>query len=184
LHRDKAYTALMLIPDYPDVKVLGFAGFSGSGKTTLLTRLIPLLSAQGLRIAIVKHSHHDFEIDQPGKDSYLLHHAGSRQTLLVSKHRSALIKEKPDQAEPGLLTALNELDLHHIDLVLVEGFRDVTELSRIEVHRPVIGKPLLCHEQKNFIALASDQPIETDLPLLDINEPQQVANFVLQWLQA
>jgi len=173
----------MLIPAHPDLKVLGFAAYSGTGKTTLLTKVIPLLTRTGLRIAIIKHSHHDFEIDQPGKDSYELHHAGSSQTLLTSSYRSVLIKENIDRSEPELSVALQQLDLTRTDLVLVEGFRHEADLSKIEIHRPALGKPLLFPQQPQIIAIASDEPIETDLPKLDINSPQAVANFILQWIK-
>jgi molybdopterin-guanine dinucleotide biosynthesis protein MobB len=174
----------MLIPAYPEVRVLGFAAFSGSGKTTLLTRLIPLLTKTGLRIAIIKHSHHDFEIDKPGKDSYELHHAGAQQTLLTSRYRSALIKENHDQSEPVLKQALAQLDLTHIDLVLVEGFRNHTDLTKIEIHRPALGKPRLSPRHPNIIALVSDEPIDTDIPVLDIDRPQDIARFILRWIDA
>ncbi len=172
----------MIIPQYPNVKILGFAGFSGSGKTTLLSRVMPILNKHGLRLAIIKHSHHDFEIDQPGKDSYRLHHAGSRQTLLISPYRCALIKENALPEEPGLEQALQELDGSQLDLVLVEGFRQVAELDRIEIHRPELGKPLLCEDQPKIIAVATNQPIEVGIPVLDLNQPAIIAEFILQWV--
>lgn len=171
----------MQIPAFPAVKVLGFAAYSGTGKTTLLTRVIPLLTGAGLRIGLIKHSHHDFAIDRPGKDSYELHHAGCSQTLLTSRYRSALIKENVQQVEPRLDNALRELDLDRIDLVLVEGFRHVVELTKIELHRPSLNKPLLYPKQSNIIAIASDENIDTDLPLLDINNAEAVAEFILKW---
>ena len=166
-----------------NVKVIGFAAFSGTGKTTLLKQLIPLLTRSGIRLAIVKHSHHDFEIDKPGKDSYELHHAGSSQTLITSKYRSALISENPTQSEPVLAHELQKLDLRTIDLVLVEGFRHEQTLQRIELHRPSLNKPFLFPGDDHIIALASDQALELSIPLLDLNNPAQLAEFIQQWMQ-
>jgi molybdopterin-guanine dinucleotide biosynthesis protein MobB len=163
--------------------VIGFAASSGSGKTTLISALIPLLREKGLRVAIIKHSHHDFEIDKPGKDSYQLHHAGSEQTLLISKYRSALVKENTGRQEPLLAQAIAQLDLDSIDLVLVEGFRHDPDLPSIELNRPALARPLLFPDGKNIIAVASDADIETSLPKLDINQPQQIALFILEWMK-
>jgi molybdopterin-guanine dinucleotide biosynthesis protein B len=164
--------------------MIGFAAYSGTGKTTLLLKLIPLLTARGLRLAVIKHSHHDFEIDEPGKDSYELHHAGSEQTLLTSKYRSALITENHPPREPVLSEQVQKLDLSEIDLVLVEGFRHESSLTRIELHRPALGKPFLFSQDQSIIALASDEPLEIDIPLLDINNPAQIADFVIDWMSA
>ncbi len=172
----------MQITTHPSTRIIGFAAFSGCGKTTLLTRLIPLLTAKGLRIAIIKHSHHDFELDQPGKDSYELHHAGSNQTLLTSKFRSALICENQPCKEPELKQAIRQLDLSDIDLVLVEGFRHEPDLVKIELHRPSLNKPLLYPHDKQIISIASDVEIDTHLPLLDLNKPEQIARFIFDLL--
>lgn len=161
--------------------VLGFAAYSGTGKTTLLVRLLPLLKKQGLRIAMIKHSHHDFEIDIPGKDSYELRKAGAQQMLLASAYREALVTERTLQAEPELQVLISRLDLTETDLVLVEGFRHVT-FPKIELHRESLGKPLLCAEDSSIIAVATDKPLEIDaLPQLDINNPAQIAQYVMQW---
>jgi molybdopterin-guanine dinucleotide biosynthesis protein MobB len=170
----------MSLPD--NTKVLGFAAYSGTGKTTLLKKLIPVLCQQGLRLAIIKHSHHDFEIDHPGKDSYELHHAGAIQTLITSKYRSALISENTYREEPDFLNALQQLDLNNIDLVLVEGFRDEIKLPRIELHRPSLNKPLIYPQSDNIIAIACDSPLETELPLLDLNHIAEISQFIIQWL--
>ena len=164
---------------YMTTKSLGFAAYSGTGKTSLLTQLIPLLINQGVRIAVIKHSHHDFEIDQPGKDSYELHHAGSSQTLLTSKFRSVLIAENKPKIEPVLSQEIQKLDLSTIDLVLVEGFRNEKSLTRIELHRPSLGKPYLYPGDDNIIALASDQKVDIEIPLLDINNPDEIVDFIL-----
>ena len=162
--------------------VLGFAAYSGTGKTTLLKQLIPRLRKQGLRLALIKHSHHDFEIDHPGKDSYELRHAGARQTLITSAYRSAWIRENPEPSEPDLLQALQQLDLDDIDLVLVEGFRNDARLPRIELHRSALNKPFLHREEKNIIAIASDIRPDADLPCMDINRVDDIAAFVQDWL--
>ncbi len=162
--------------------MIGFAAFSGTGKTTLLKKVIPILSGQGLRLAIIKHSHHDFEIDQPGKDSYELHHAGSSQTLLTSRYRSALITENIPHQEPELMKEVEKLDINKIDLILVEGFRHETQLKRIELHRSTVTQSFLYPQEKNIIALASDEKLDIELPLLDINNPQQIAKFILNYI--
>jgi molybdopterin-guanine dinucleotide biosynthesis protein B len=164
------------------IPVLGFAAYSGTGKTTLLKQLIPLLRKSGLHLALIKHSHHDFEIDHPGKDSYELRHAGAEQTLITSAYRSAWILEKREQQEPDLLEALSQLDTTDIDLVLVEGFRHDERLPCIELRRAVNDRPALYTRQRNIIALACDHPIQTDLPQLDINSAQQVCEFIVEWL--
>ena len=164
-------------------KIIGFAAYSGTGKTTLLKQLIPLLTAHKIRIAIIKLSHHDFEIDQPGKDSYELHHAGSSQTLITSKYRSALIAENHLHEEPELDKELKKLDLTGIDLVLVEGFRHEQNLPRIELHRCALNKPFLYPLDEHIIALASDKKLDTHLPQLNINNPSEVARFILHWMQ-
>ena len=161
--------------------MIGFAAYSGTGKTSLLEQLIRIFCEKHIRIAVIKHSHHDFEIDQPGKDSYRLHHAGSGQTLLISKYRSALIRERQPIAEVSLDQALARLDLNATDLVMVEGFRHEDSLPRIELHRPALGKPLLYPRQKKIIAVASDVEIDCDIPLLDLNNAMQIADFILQY---
>ena len=165
--------------------VLGFAAFSGSGKTTLLERLIPCLKERGLRLALVKHSHHDFEIDQPGKDSHRLRKAGADQVLLASPWRTAWIAEGDGRTEPRLADLLQRLDGEALDLVLVEGFRHEA-IPKIEVHRPSLGKPLLCLDDPQILALACDEPPDrpVPVPLLDLGRPEGVADWVMAWRQA
>ena len=164
------------------VPLLGFAAYSGTGKTTLLEQLIPLLIEQGLTIALVKHSHHDIEIDKPGKDSYRLRKAGASQVVLGSPQRTIIFKENVQQTEPRLIEQLNCLDVNELDLVLVEGFRH-EKFAKIELHRPSLGKPLLYPDDQSIIAIASDQPISTTLPALNINDIQQINAFVLEHLK-
>lgn len=165
------------------VPVLGFVAFSGTGKTTLLSRLIPALGDRGVRCAVIKHSHHDFEIDRPGKDSQRLREAGAGQVLLASPHRTFWVEEGDGVTEPELADLVCRLNLAAVDLVLVEGFRH-EPLPKIEVHRPVLGTPLLCVDDPDVIALATDTPPVATLaiPTLPLNEPDVVAAFVADWL--
>lgn len=161
--------------------MLGFCAYgSGCGKTTLLTRLIPLLRERGLRISIIKHAHHRFDIDHPGKDSYRLREAGAVQTLLGSSKRWALMTELPEEREPRLEELAAQLDPALADLVLVEGFKQ-DPVPKIEVHRPSLGHPLLANDDSHIIAVATDIPVTTTLPVLDLNNVGEVADFVLQW---
>jgi molybdopterin-guanine dinucleotide biosynthesis protein MobB len=164
------------------VPVLGFAAYSGTGKTTLLVKLLPLMKLQGLRIGMIKHAHHDFDIDKPGKDSYELRKAGADQVLISSDKRYALMVEYETQAEPALADLMSKLDLENIDLVMVEGYRHIA-FPKIELHRMSTGKPLIFPKDKSVIAVACDEELETgDLPLLNINEPENVADFINCWL--
>lgn len=162
------------------IPILGFAAFSGTGKTTLLTQLIPILKHNGLRIGLIKHSHHNFEIDQPGKDSFRLRAAGATSVMLASKHRRAIITEITPAQEPRLDDQLKVFDQSGLDLILVEGFK-AERFPKIELHRPSLGKPLLYPHDPNIIAVASDCPLTTlaYLPQLDINQPDLIAAFIL-----
>ncbi len=163
------------------VPVLGFAAYSGTGKTTLLEKLLPLLRDKGLRIGVIKHAHHDFDIDHPGKDSYRLRKAGATQMLVASHKRWALVVETDDaKPEPDLDDLIQKLDQNILDLILVEGFKHEA-FSRIELHRPALGKPLMCPNDPYIVAVASDAPIvkSVDIPILDINEPGDIADFVI-----
>lgn len=164
--------------------VLGLAAWSGTGKTTLLAALIPLLRAQGLRPALIKHAHHRFDVDHPGKDSHVLRQAGAEQVLVASRHRMALMVESPAPREPRLEELLRHLDPGRTDLVLVEGFREEPRLPKIELHRASLGRPLLHPEDPHILAVASDAPgsLETPLPVLNLNAPQAIARFILDWL--
>lgn len=161
------------------VPVLGFMAPSGTGKTTLLRALIPRLTAAGLRVGCVKHTHHSFEIDHPGKDSFALRAAGATQVLLGSSQRWALIVEAPDAEEPGLVQLLERLELSALDLVLVEGFRLET-LPKIEVHRVELGRPLACTSTASIVALATNQqPLpKVAVPSFDLDRPDALADFI------
>lgn len=159
--------------------ILGFAAFSGTGKTTLLTRLLPLLHARGIRIGMIKHAHHEFDIDKPGKDSYELRKAGAQQMLVASSRRWALMVETPDQPEADLASLIARLDQANLDLILVEGFRHEA-LPKIELHRPSLQQPLLCLQDPHIIAIATDAalPVTVTIPVLDLNDPAAIADFI------
>ena len=162
-------------------KILGFIANSGTGKTSLLLKLIPLLKAKGLKIAIIKHSHHNFDIDHPGKDSYRLRHAGADQMLIASRRHWALMVELEDQnlEEPNLEQLISKLDQENLDLILVEGFKHEA-IPKIEVHRPNLGKLAFFPTDPNVIAIACDEkPVEaTKLPLLPLNQPEKIVEFI------
>lgn len=158
------------------MKVIGFAGWSGSGKTTLVEQVIGLLEARGLAVSLIKHAHHDFEIDHPGKDSYRHRHAGCREVLVTSAKRWAVMHELRGRPELTLADALAQLS--PCDLVLVEGFKR-EPIAKIEIYRAAIGKPLLFPDDPHIIAVASDGPLDTALPQLDLNRPAAVADFIV-----
>ena len=165
------------------IPIIGFAAYSGSGKTTLLTRLIPLFTGIGIRVGVVKHTHHRFDMDRPGKDSYRLREAGAGQVLLGSRHRLALLMEHDQasgqRAEPCLDELLETLDQSRLDLILVEGFKH-EDFPKLEVNRPATGRPLMYPDDPSIIALISDTAEAPDngLPLLDLNQPRQVFEFI------
>jgi molybdopterin-guanine dinucleotide biosynthesis adapter protein len=160
--------------------ILGFAAYSGTGKTTLLVKLLPLLTRQNIRIAIIKHAHHTFEIDHEGKDSYKLRKAGAQQLLIGSENRWALLVENYQQKQYKLGDFIDQIDHDSIDLVLVEGFKPV-QIPKIELVRPALGNPLFYPDDKSVIAIATDAqlPVMTSLPVLDINNPEQIADFII-----
>ncbi|RKZ92961.1 MAG: molybdopterin-guanine dinucleotide biosynthesis protein B [Candidatus Parabeggiatoa sp. nov. 1] len=165
------------------IPILGFVAHSGTGKTTLLLKIIPLLKDKGLRIGMIKHTHHKFDIDHPGKDSYRLRHAGAEQMLVASRKRWALMVEMGDEFdEPDLEQVLPHLDQEQLDLILVEGFKH-ERFPKIEVHRPSLERPLLFPQDDSVIAIACDVPqtaVATDLPVLDMNQPEQIVAFIEQ----
>ena len=161
--------------------ILGFAADSGTGKTTLLTRLIPLLKQQGLRVGLIKHSHHRFDVDQPGKDSHRLRMAGASPVMLVSRYRYAIMHEFETPQEPELDQQLKVLDQSGLDLILVEGFK-AAKFPKIELHRQSLKRPFLFPNDPDIIALASDCPINVPdrLTQLDLNRPDLIARFILE----
>ena len=160
--------------------LLGFVAWSGTGKTTLLERLIPLLGQRGLRLGVLKHTHHDFDMDQPGKDSYRLRKAGARQVMAASSRRHARIVETPD-GEPPFSALLAGFDWAQLDLLLIEGFKH-EHFPKIELHRSAIGRPLLFPEDGEVMALVSDSPQATTLPQFDFEALPAIADFICAWL--
>ena len=164
--------------------VLGFAAFSGTGKTTLLVQLVPLLRQQGLRLGVIKHAHHSFDIDQEGKDSYALRHAGAERVLVGSRQRWALMVEAPQDAEPTLAELLVHMPTVGLDVILVEGFKHEA-FAKIELHRSATEQPWLYPEDKSIVAVATDtwdDMPETDIAVLDINQPVEISQFILHWV--
>ena len=161
------------------MKILGVTGWSGAGKTTLLVKLVPILTERGLRVSTVKHAHHAFDVDKPGKDSYLHRTAGATEVLISSASRWALMHENRENDEPGLEQILDRMT--PVDLVLVEGFKSEGH-DKIEIHRNSINKPLLCRENRSFIALAANyQPENLGIPYLDLNNVEAIANFIMDY---
>ncbi len=157
---------------------MGLAGWSGAGKTTLLVKIIPLLVARGLRVSTVKHAHHDFDIDKPGKDSWMHRQAGATEVLVASGRRWALMHELRDEPEPALPALLSQLT--DVDLVLIEGFKRDPH-PKIEVHRAANGKPLLYPDDPAIVAVASDMTLPgAALPVLALDDAAALAAFVLQ----
>ena len=171
--------------DCSSTPVLGFIAFSGTGKTTLLEQVIPLLRERGLEVALIKHAHHDFDIDIPGKDSYRLRKAGAAQTLIASRKRWALITEHAELPEPNLNTLLRELDHDRLDLILVEGFKH-ENFPKIELRRESLNKPRLYPEDEAILAVATDRPEALTptrtLSVLDLNRVEAIAEFIQQWV--
>ncbi|MBY0269203.1 MAG: molybdopterin-guanine dinucleotide biosynthesis protein B [Burkholderiales bacterium] len=159
------------------MKIFGFAGFSGSGKTTLIEKLIPLFVQQNLKVSLIKHAHHTFDVDQPGKDSYRHRHAGCTEVLVTSSRRWALMHELRGAAEPGLTEQIERLS--PCDLLLVEGFKH-ERIPKLEVYRAEVGESLLHPHDTNIVAVASDKKVDTKLSQFDLNKPGTIAEFILR----
>ena len=159
------------------MKIFGFAGWSGSGKTTLIEKLIPLFVERKLQVSLVKHAHHSFDVDQPGKDSYRHRHAGCTEVLVSSSRRWALVHELRGSAEPGF----EELVRHvaPCDLLLVEGFKR-EKLPKLEVYRAVTGEPLLHPQDSDIVGIASDRKVDTPLPWMHLDDAPSIASFILK----
>jgi len=160
------------------MRIIGLAGWSGSGKTTLITKLLPHLIARGLRVSTLKHAHHGFDLDQPGKDSFMHRTAGATEVVISSAKRFAVLHELRDEAEwdlPELLTKFAP-----VDLILVEGFkRDA--FPKLEIHRAENGKPLLHPEDPHIVAVASDRPLlNAKVPVVDLNDIDAICDLLLK----
>lgn len=165
-----------------NIPLLGIAAYSGTGKTTLLKKLIPLLNTKGIRIALIKHTHHDMDIDTPGKDSYELRKAGAEQTLVASDKRWALMTETPEEEPLDLQFLASKIDPSRCDLILVEGFKH-EPIPKIALYRELVGKPFAGIVDDHVVMLASDGNINCNLPMLDINNIGHIADFIEEWLE-
>ncbi len=166
--------------------VIGLSAYSGSGKTTLLEKLIPIFNSHDIKVAVIKHAHHSFDIDHPEKDSYKIRKAGAQQILISSHKRWALIHElENEQDELRLEDALQKINVENIDFVIVEGFKTAA-IPKIEIHRPALGKPLISAEDQHVIAIATDQAkeVDSDLPKLDLNQPETIAAYIEQFIDS
>lgn len=165
------------------IPLLAFAAWSGTGKTTLLKKLIPSLCARGIRPGLIKHTHHDMDVDKPGKDSYELRKAGAAQTIVASQQRWALMTETPDEEELDLHFLAGRMDASKLDLILVEGFKH-EEIAKIVLFREGAGHvPEELVIDRHVIAVASDVPLNLDVTLLDINDIEGLVDFVAEWMQ-
>jgi molybdopterin-guanine dinucleotide biosynthesis protein B len=162
------------------MKTIGFAGWSGSGKTTLVEKLIPRFTRRGLRVSLIKHAHHTFDVDQPGKDSYRHRHAGASEVLVTSSRRWVLMHELRGEQEPKFEEQLRHLS--PCDLLIVEGFK-YAPIPKLEVWRAETGEPLLHPNDAHFVAVATDAKIESRLPVLDLNNVDAIASFVVSHLK-
>lgn len=159
------------------MKIFGLAGWSGSGKTALMVRLLPELVRRGVRVSTMKHAHHDFEIDKPGKDSFEHRLAGAEEVLITGRKRWALLHENRTDAEPAMDVLIARMS--PVDLLLIEGFKRYGH-PKLEVHRPATGKPLLCSRDPRIVAVASDEALEgLPVPCLDLNDTAGIAGFIL-----
>ncbi len=158
------------------MRIIGLAGWSGSGKTTLVTGVIPVLVGRGLKIATVKHAHHDFDTDQPGKDSWLHRQAGASEVAIVSSRRWAIVHELRDEPEPPFADIVAKLS--PIDLVIVEGFKRHPH-PKLEVYRAAVGKPLLHPDDDCIVAIATDAPLpQAQVPVLMLDDLESLANVL------
>lgn len=168
------------------MRVFGLAGWSGSGKTTLVTRLLPALLQRGISVSTIKHAHHAFDVDQPGKDSYRHREAGATEVMISSQNRWALMHELRGAAEPPLAELLQHMS--PVDLVIVEGFKR-SAVPKLEIYRAALGKPLLALEDKDIVAIASDVPVVGPgigggtLPRFALDDAGAIAEFIIDHLR-
>jgi molybdopterin-guanine dinucleotide biosynthesis adapter protein len=160
------------------MKVIGIAGWSGAGKTTLISRVIPYLRQQGLRVSVIKHAHHEFDVDVPGKDSWVHRQSGAEEVLVSSANRWALMHELRGAAEPALPELLKKMS--PVDLVVIEGFKSEPH-RKIEVHRTANGKPPLFPGDPAIAGVATDAAIETTLPVANLDDIPAVAEMMRQY---
>lgn len=183
LSRSDAATQWADVNNWPESPpLLGIAAWSGTGKTTLLELLLPRLGTRGLKVAVIKHAHHDFEIDTPGKDSYRLRQAGAVPMLIASSARVAMMIETPGREEADLAELIEMVSVQRPDLILVEGFK-TWPLPKLELHRPALGKPLRAHEDAWVVAVASDAELALPegMDRLDLNDLDALSDWVAAW---
>jgi molybdopterin-guanine dinucleotide biosynthesis adapter protein len=160
------------------MRIIGLAGWSGSGKTTLLAKVIPSIVARGLKVSTLKHAHHAFDVDQPGKDSHTHRMAGATEVLVSSANRWALVHELRGAAELSLEALLDKLS--PVDLVLVEGYKRQPH-PKLEIYRASLGKPLMHPDDPAIIGIASDQPLPAaPIPVIDLDDVEQVTEFLIR----
>lgn len=160
------------------MKIFGFAGWSGSGKTTLIEELIPRFVKHGLCVSIIKHAHHSFDADHPGKDSYRHRQAGCKEVVVVSERRWAIMHELRDQPEPSLEEQIGRVS--PCDLLLVEGYKHYP-LPKLEIWRKENAKPWLHPQDEHIVAIAADAPVDTRLPRFDLNDRDRIGDFILSY---
>ncbi len=159
------------------MKVMGIVGWSGSGKTSVLVELLPIFSGMGLTVSTMKHAHHRFDVDKPGKDSFLHREAGASEVLVVTSSRWVLMHESREEPEPSIETLIERMT--PVDLLLIEGFK-THHHPKLEIHRESEGKPLLCPDDPEIVAVASDSPLPgLEVPQLNLNDPASIADFIL-----
>jgi len=164
-------------PTAGDMRIIGLAGWSGSGKTTLITKAIPRLAARGVRVSTLKHAHHGFDLDQPGKDSFFHRAAGATEVIISSARRWAILHELRDEPEWDLPALLGKMS--PVDLVLVEGFKR-DKFPKLEIHRAANGKPLLQPEDTHIVAVACDTPLpQVKVPVVDLNDVDAIVDLLL-----
>ncbi len=162
-----------------EMKIFGLVGWSGSGKTTLMRQLLPELTGRGYRVSTMKHTHHNFDIDKPGKDSYMHREAGAHEVLITGSRRWAILHENRAAPEPDIGSLLDRLE--DVDLVLIEGFKDHAH-AKMEVHRPTVGKPLLAANDESIVAVASDETLpRIDVTVIDLDDVAGIADFIQEY---
>ena len=160
------------------MKILGLGGWSGAGKTTLLSKLIPELVRRGISVSTMKHAHHGFDVDQPGKDSYVHRQAGATEVAVASEKRWALMHELRDEDEPNAADLARHMS--PVDLLLVEGFKREPH-DKLEIYRAENGKPLLSRDDATYVAILSDSAVEgAKLPVIDLNDTTAIADFIVR----
>ena len=162
------------------MKMFGVAGWSGSGKTTLVKAVIPALIERGLKISTIKHTHHNFDIDRPGKDSFEHRAAGAHEVVITGAARWALLHENRGEPEPDINAMLSRMS--PVDLVIIEGFKSYSH-PKMEVYRPEVGKPIICTDDPSVVAVASTASLDVNIPQLDLNDVEAIAEFVINYCE-